>query len=389
MKAANEQSQTELASIIAGIHQLLEDINIQNGHTQSIISQVAHDIQEDALAHEAMPPLPPNGADEDGCQADLAEEAALAQSLEADIIAISNELSDVEAALAKEKEECEREEEEVSEVEASLEEIMRRLQALADKGGVPSSKDQEIHQEDIKKALQAKENAKSKRLRALSMWTEEAISLLQKLGGVVIPTIVHQQGSQSLEVTLGTAFPTDPVLSAHDVPVACSKVEHRLMLQLDASGYAAEAALTPADVYIADIVMQLSPDKTFRPSPGHVVREVRTRICQVSHRNALIHAASAKFPGIATLDPTLADSFTCPMTVRGVKFTVTISMEECWPMSVDRPEVVSIVSDADCESDTIIDLANRTVAGMTLEGDLTVSLQEVERALYSILQDPK
>jgi hypothetical protein len=389
MKAANEQTQNELASVIAEIHQLLEDINIQNGHTQSIMNQVAHEIQEDALAQDAMPPLPANGCtNEDSCQADLTEEAATAQSLEADIIAISNEIADVEAALEKEKEECNREEEKVSEAEALLEELVQRAQTLAKEELDSTSIDQKIQLENNKKVLEAKETAKLKRLRALSVWTEEAISLLQDLGGVVITGHQASRKGQPLEIQLTTTYPTVPVLSTQDVPVACSKVEHRLLLQLDLSGHVVEATLEPADVYLTDILLRHSPEETTRPSPGRVVREIRTRICQVKHRTALIRAASAQFPGIATpSNPSLADSFIFPVNVNAVNFMVKISLEECWPLSVDHPEVVSISCLESVEAvQQRLDAANRAVAGMVLGGDLAVSLQEVERAVASIVQ---
>jgi hypothetical protein len=389
MKAANEQSQNELASVIAEIHQLLEDINIQNGHTQSIMNQVAHDIQEDALAQDAMPPLPANGADEDSCQADLTEEAATAQSLEAEIIAISNEIADVESALEKEKEECNREEGKVSEAEALLEELVQRAQTLAQEELDSVSKDQNALLENNKKVLEAKEIAKLKRLRALSVWTEEAISLLQDLGGVVITGHQASQKGQPLEIQLTTTYPTVPVLSTQDVPVACGKVEHRLLLHLNPSGHVVEATLEPADIYIADILLQHSPENTRRPSPGRIVREIRTRICQVKHRTALIQAASAKFPGIASpSNSSLADSFTFPVNLNAVSFMVKISLEECWPLSIDLPEVVSISClDSSEAVQQILGAANRAVAGMVLGGNLAMSLQEVERAVTSIVQD--
>lgn len=389
MKAANEQSQNELASVIAEIHQLLEDINIQNGHTQSIMNQVARDIQEDAVAQEAMPPLPANGADEDSCQGDLTEEAATAQSLEADIIAISNEIADVEAALENEKEECKREEEKVSEAEALLEELVQRAQTLAQEELDSTSKDQKVQLENNKMVLEAKETAKLKRLRALSAWTEEAISLLQDLGGVVMKGQVEtSRKGQPLEIQLTTTYPTAPVISTQDVPVTCSKVEHRLLLDLDPSGHVVEATLEPADVYIADIVLQHSPEKTIRPSPGRIVRDIRTRICQVKHRTALIKSASAQFSGIApSSNSSLADSFTFPVTVNAVKFMVKISLEECWPLSIDLPEVVSISCLESSEAvQQILGAANRAVAGMVLGGDLAVSLQEVVRTVTSIVQ---
>lgn len=308
LKARNEQAQTELTSVIDEINETLNEVKSKSALSSTEMARLAQEVGLAAAAESAFPPLP-DGLDEAQCHAALAEESAAAHALEARIVASLAEINELQAILPTAREEHEIASAELNDVNARLAAVSGRETEIRSKARFESS----------------------------AAWAQEALSLLEGLGGVKI----MGASPESLEIELSTAYPTIPVVNG--VIGSCARGSHRLMVRVHNSKSTITAAeLSPPDADVLDIV---EAAVTGARGADFLIWEVQSRLGGVLHRKALASEMQERYQG------TSVDAASVNVTVPlrradGTMVHVHMVMDKSWPGGDDVVRILSISGEA-------------------------------------------